>query len=729
VDGRLDATFEVAEQWYGKAIAQRRRKHYAQALACFDRALALAPRESGWWYWKGVTLCTMERYEQALDCFDRALAIIPDDPASADYRAYSLLSLGRNEEALAAYERALALDPTDADPWYRKGLTLRNLKRTEESLVCFERAIDLTGDSSSSIRAWASMKRAVAFYRMQRFEDAVAAYDVALTMVPPNDPSEITHWKGEALVRLKRDEEALACFTRALELRADYSMAAQSLAGTLFRMQRYEEALAAYNRALELIQPSDSAYAGLLFWKAETLHHLEHNEEALAACDAALALDPNHADWWIERSSMCFGLKHYDEALNNAEHAITLDESNGYGWKLKGFALFELRRYGEAQTAFESSLQRAPTDAQTWEQSGATLYALDRFGEAASAYDEALRLRPDDEELRTRHTQTVANIRRTVPDQKMRLRDGRWLGYLDLGDPDGAPIVYCHGAPSSRLDYYGDDEMLRDLHIRLVVPDRPGYGLSDFQPHRRLLDWPADVEQLADHLGLSRFAVLGASAGGPHALACAYAIPQRLTCVGVVSGATPFVSMSHLRALRWRERPSKILSRYCPWPIAPLFYVIPTYGFRKMPQVFLNAVYGRAAPLTDGVKLSGGAPWDLSRPLPPAVRDRVLEPYRQGVRGYAWDVRICTRDWGFRPEDLHGVQVYLWHGEQDGIVLQADAQALAAAIPGCHATFYPGEGHSLAAHEREILATLRGGTTTDGADEMANHAGDELPQM
>ena len=89
---------------------------------------------------------------------------------------------------------------------------------------------------------------------------------------------------------------------------------------------------------------------------------------------------------------------------------------------------------------------------------------------------------------------------------------------------------------------------------------------------------------------------------------------------------------------------------------------------------------------------------------PPVVCEMVLEPFRQGVRGFAWDVRICAHPWGFRPDAIHGVEVYLWHGEQDAVVSIAAARALAAAIPGCQATFYPNESTRCyqQAHARDI---------------------------
>ena len=126
--------------------------------------------------------------------------------------------------------------------------------------------------------------------------------------------------------------------------------------------------------------------------------------------------------------------------------------------------------------------------------------------------------------------------------QQLRLPDGRVLGYDERGAPDGRPLFYFHGSPSSRLEsfLYIDEALLQRLDVRLIVPDRPGLGLSDFQPGRRILDWPRDLLALADHLQIERFAVLAYSLGGPYGLAAAHTIPQHLERTGIVSGAALF---------------------------------------------------------------------------------------------------------------------------------------------------------------------------------------------
>ena len=102
-----------------------------------------------------------------------------------------------------------------------------------------------------------------------------------------------------------------------------------------------------------------------------------------------------------------------------------------------------------------------------------------------------------------------------------------------------ATLFFFHGFPSSRLEGAGVDKLVRRHNIRLISVDRPGFGLSTFQPGRRILDWPTDVEALATHLNLKRFAVLGGSGGGPYAVACAYSLPPEMLSSFNVATSSP----------------------------------------------------------------------------------------------------------------------------------------------------------------------------------------------
>src|SRR5690242_4253772 len=94
---------------------------------------------------------------------------------------------------------------------------------------------------------------------------------------------------------------------------------------------------------------------------------------------------------------------------------------------------------------------------------------------------------------------------------QIRLKDGRKLGYAEYGDPKGKPLFFFHGFPTSRFHAKRTDQAAKELGIRVIAPDRPGFGLSDFQIGRTLLDFPDDVLELANYLGIKKFVVEGVS--------------------------------------------------------------------------------------------------------------------------------------------------------------------------------------------------------------------------
>jgi pimeloyl-ACP methyl ester carboxylesterase len=118
--------------------------------------------------------------------------------------------------------------------------------------------------------------------------------------------------------------------------------------------------------------------------------------------------------------------------------------------------------------------------------------------------------------------------------------DGRTLTYAEWGDPEGFPVFTLHGTPGSRFARHYDESAYVDAGARVITYDRPGYGGSSRHRGRRIVDCVPDVEALADALGIERFAIIGGSGGGPHALAVAARLPERVTRVACAVGIVPF---------------------------------------------------------------------------------------------------------------------------------------------------------------------------------------------
>lgn len=288
----------------------------------------------------------------------------------------------------------------------------------------------------------------------------------------------------------------------------------------------------------------------------------------------------------------------------------------------------------------------------------------------------------------------------TKLNQQITLPDGRRLGFDEHGPSDGKPLFYFHGTPSARIEFniFGDEALLEELGVRLIAADRPGSGLSDFQPDRRTMDWPRDVTSLANHLQLERFAVLGYSGGGRYAAACALAIPQRITKAGTVSGTAPFSEPNLADKIHRDSRSFMDLSYQKPWLSRMIIRMMGVMSRLTPDRVIANAL--AALPEPDRAIMS-------QPELQKKFLAMVQEAMRHGPRGPQHDTRLMVTEWDFRPQDIQ-IPVYLWHGEADQNAPIAMGQYMAAAIPNSQAKFYPGEGHLslFKKYAKEIFQTM-----------------------
>jgi len=267
---------------------------------------------------------------------------------------------------------------------------------------------------------------------------------------------------------------------------------------------------------------------------------------------------------------------------------------------------------------------------------------------------------------------------------ELRLRDGRILAFLERGDPSGQPLLYFHGIPGCRLDAWGGAGLAARTGVRLIGVDRPGFGNSDPSSGRTLLDWPNDVSQLVDALGIKRFAVVGFSAGGPYALACGYRMPERVSSIFVMAGLGPLDGPEGLGILgdvagMWR------LVQRRPWVMTRMFGV---YGFfaRHFP------------PMSHRISVRGLAPADLEVVERPQVAagllQAVTEMTRQGGRGATQDMQVLLSAWGFRPDEVRG-PVRVWQGDQDSLLRTSFGDSYGSAVADCIVTRCADAGHFL----------------------------------
>ncbi|KAI1272960.1 Alpha/Beta hydrolase protein [Xylaria sp. FL0933] len=354
--------------------------------------------------------------------------------------------------------------------------------------------------------------------------------------------------------------------------------------------------------------------------------------------------------------------------------------------------------------------------------------------------------------------------------QTLKLADGRMLGFAEYGSPTGKPIFFFHGFPSSRLEAEGILKLVPRKDLRIIAPERPGFGLSTFNPRHRVTDWPDDVRALAAHLGLNRFTILGGSGGAPYALACARSLPaEMISAVGLLAPAAPWKEAgiagvplsSRIVALMGYYWPSSLRAisasavGLCRWLATTRFVTRRIDMWLETMRAKENSHTGtKSTPTSTDASSSSSsssssptasppvtkataAPTTDQKPIPKARAAllRVLfEPFRQGTAPMVRESQLLTWEgWGF---PLHEVRcdknnkVIIYHGIEDGQSPIRMVRYLAAQLPRCELREFEGETHfTLAAKQlgallEELVPVDRDPEKREGdVDEEGNRAG------
>ena len=280
----------------------------------------------------------------------------------------------------------------------------------------------------------------------------------------------------------------------------------------------------------------------------------------------------------------------------------------------------------------------------------------------------------------------------------LQLPDQRQLGYALYGSLTGRPVLYFHGLPGSRLEASLLDATARAIGLCIIAVDRPGFGLSDHQPTRRLLDWPDDIHQLVTTLAIEHFGVIAVSGGAPWALACACRLPEQLASLAIVGGLGPLHEAALRKALR---------------PMARLAFHLANISPSASAQLIGRPLYRLRARSRRVIRLLAQTNRDPDKTIlkQQAVADALSasfsEAFRRGPEGLMQELQADRAAWGF---DLGAINrpVRLWHGDADQVVGPAHSEYLQAQLPDASLSIVPAEGHySLPLNfTRQILMAL-----------------------
>ncbi|GLH73158.1 acetylglucosamine transferase [Geothrix limicola] len=348
---RLSPRSAVVHLNLGIALWHLGRQH--EAITHYRYALVLERDHPETLLRLAFSLQVMMQTEEALALWDRYLALVPGDALAHLNHGIVLQELHREDEARTDFDRALALDPAMAANLLDRARELTLTQRPGEALHMCEQVLSLHRG-----RAEAWLIRGNALMGLRRYEEALASFGEVVALEPDHADGEMN--RGTAQLALGRPLEAMACYDRALALRLDHAGLHMNRGNALMSLGRLAEALASYDRA-QALQPDDP---DVLLNRGHALLALKRPHEALEACDQALALRPEHAGALVNRGTALLDLKRPAEALATFDRALVLDPENANLLMNHGTALHMLGRHREAVESYDRALAIDPSHSQ-----------------------------------------------------------------------------------------------------------------------------------------------------------------------------------------------------------------------------------------------------------------------------------------------------------------------------------------------------------------------------
>ena len=282
--------------------------------------------------------------------------------------------------------------------------------------------------------------------------------------------------------------------------------------------------------------------------------------------------------------------------------------------------------------------------------------------------------------------------------------DGRTLAYATWGDPEGFPVLGLHGTPGCRLNRWPNEDVYARAGIWYVTHDRAGYGRSDRHHGRSVADEVADVAALADALGLDRFGVTGGSGGGPHSLACAALLPERVVRAICVVGVAPFGAPG-LEEDDWLAGMDNENVKEVRKALAGEDVLTPS--LETLQKQWEERVAVDPSTVLDDFDVSESDRAELARPeAQERIRETTFEQNVNGVGGWVDDDLAILEPWGFDVDTI-SVPVLVRYGLTDVLVPPAHGDWIAANVPGCLVEIETSAGHLGENPEQQIAADAR----------------------
>jgi tetratricopeptide (TPR) repeat protein len=435
---------------------------FAEAVEFFDKALQINPHDIDSLRHKAEAMVNLGEEDGAVICYEEVCKLQPEDALSWVEKGDLLTWLNRLDEALASYERATTLDSTSADIWRKKGLVLRNSQRYEEAHLCYDHALRIKARDPENWWGKGDVfldqgqpEKAFECFAKGQLVDSAAVYGAAAW-------SE----RGNGVFDSGNPAEALHYYEKSIECDSNHVWGWRGKGLALEALKRVDEALQCFDRALELAHDDDVKKATVWLEKGNVLLDQKQYPEAAVCYDNAIRINPDNFLAWMNKGTVLRNQEKYSEALVPLDKAIEVggqESQDSEAWASKGFCLAKIGKFDEAIRCYDKAIELAPNSIWALNDKGYVLIQMKRHRDAIQVLERAIAL--DSREILPRSNKAVAlralgllrEAQRYLEESAEVVTD-RYQAYLELGN---------------LLADYGDDQMKAIETYRKALEIRP----------------------------------------------------------------------------------------------------------------------------------------------------------------------------------------------------------------------------------------------------------------
>jgi tetratricopeptide (TPR) repeat protein/S1-C subfamily serine protease len=346
------------------------------------------------WLNYGNQLYRLEDYDEAIAAAKRVIQLKPDFYYAYYLKGLTLYESGKFTEALIAFGEATRI-PNFYPAWKWKSVILSNFRKYDEALLAIKKAIEVAG--GCNIRTAEDAGGCVTLYleqghvlnEIKRYQEAIDSYSRAIAL--NSDFAAAYNNRGNTYDALKQYDKALTDYNKAIALNSDDTMAYYNRGVTYSALKQYDKALADYNKAIALNPDFAMAYPN----RGVTYSALKQYDKALTDFNKAITLNPDYARAYSNRGATYSALKQYDKALTDYNKAIALNSDDTMAYYNRGVTYSALKQYDKALTDYNKAIALNSEDAIAYPNRGVTYYFLKQYDKALTDYNKAIALNPD----------------------------------------------------------------------------------------------------------------------------------------------------------------------------------------------------------------------------------------------------------------------------------------------------------------------------------------------